>query len=182
MRQFAAMAATALIAAIALAGCGSSEKTEATAKGKAPKMQPGAYESTSEIMKFEVPGMSAAMVAQMQAQMVGAKSTAKHCLTKEQADKDQGEMFKDIAAGGGNCTMDKYAVTDGKIAGQLTCTTPTGGKGVMTLAGTVGGTASDMTMTANIEDKTLPQGKAIMEMKVASKRVGDCDASTPATQ
>ncbi len=176
MKYRSGIAATTIIVATVLAACGSSDKTEATVKGKAPKMQPGSYESTSEIVKFEVPGMSAAMVAQMQAQMVGAKTTAKHCLTKEQADKDQGDMFKDIAAGGGNCTMDKYAVTDGKIAGQLTCTTPAGGKGVMTLVGTVGGTASDITMTANIEDKTLPQGKAIMEMKVASKRIGDCDA------
>jgi Protein of unknown function (DUF3617) len=160
-----------LAAATALAGC---SKSEETAAGKAPKMKPGEYESTSEIVKFEAPGMSAAMSAKLQETMVGTKTTAKHCLTKEQADKDQGDMFKNIAAGGGNCAMDSYKVNGGKVAGQMTCTTPSGGKGVMTLAGSVSDSASDMTMVANIEDKTLPQGKATMEMKVATKRLGDC--------
>jgi hypothetical protein len=179
MRTILSFALAGAALSFTLSGCGAADKKDAAAKGaaaKAPKMQPGEYESTMQIVRMDVPGMADDMKAKMQANLVGQKNSAKHCLTKQQADKDQGDMFKNIAANGGNCTMDSYKVNNGAVAGKMTCTGPTGSRGVMTLRGTVTDSGSDMNMIADMEDKTLPQGKAQMEMSVVTKRIGDCAA------
>ncbi len=157
-----------------LAACSGADSAGKDGGKAASKMKPGQYESTMEVVRLEIPGMPAAARDQMQAQMTGSKTTATHCLTKAQADADKGDMIKDIAAQGGQCKMENYSVAGGQVSGKLVCTTATGGKGVMTLTGTKSDTASDMTMIANIEDKAMPQGTAQLEMKVTTRRLGDC--------
>jgi hypothetical protein len=168
----------AALVSCVLAGCGAADKAEKAkpaAAAKISKMLPGEYESTMQIVRLDVPGMAEDMKTKMQAQMAGQKNVAKHCLTKEQAEKNQGDMFKNIlSAGQGNCNMDDYSVNNGAVSGKLTCTTPAGGRGVMTLRGTVTDSGSDMKMIADMQEKSFPQGTAQMEISVVTQRIGDC--------
>ena len=138
-----------LAAAILLAACGGGadadkdgavSSNEAVAEAaQAPRLQPGEYRTTYEMLEFNVPGATDERKQQLQALMGGKEEVAKpitHCLTPEQAAANGAEqMAKNMAAG--NCTVARFDVSGGTISAEMQCTGPTGNMSHVTMDGQI---------------------------------------------
>lgn len=149
---------------------------------QAVEMDPGQYETHVEVSRFEVPGMpaeQAAMLRQMMASMSGAVQS--QCVTAQQARSRGRDMFREM--GKGDCAMEEFDVSGERLTGRMRCAGPNGSNAVMTMNGTMGRTASDMAITAEVRDPSMPQGRMTMAMQVNARRTGDCrpGASTTPT-
>ena len=129
---------------------------------------PGRWESQMKLVKMEMPGMSPELQGMMKDQM-SKVPTSVSCLTKEQAEKANGEMFKqgDLS----DCKYNSFSMGDGKLEADMTCKDDQGSQN-MKMAGTYSSEAYTMQMTAagNMGGQEMS-----MEMEVASRRVGECD-------
>ncbi|MDR7104088.1 DUF3617 domain-containing protein [Croceicoccus sp. BE223] len=181
-------------APLALAACGSDKPAAdavTQAKGEAPadlpsgmsdaeiasqmknavRPRPGQYESTAELVSLEIPGIPAEEAAKMKAMMGESFGrTSSRCLTRAEAEKGFEELAKSSQEG---CRMDSFTSNGAKFAGRMICDTADA-KGTVTMSGTGTETGSQMTMTMNMQSPGLPGGAMAMEMKVASRRTGDC--------
>lgn len=138
-------------------------------------MQPGQYETRVQVAKFDIPGLPEAQVQAMRQAMAGAAGQAsRHCLTPEQAARGPAAMAEQ-AARSGQCTVDRYDVNGGTIAGHISCSTPQG-RLAQTMTGTMSRTGTQMKIEQEISAASFPQGKAQVELQVSSTRVGDCPA------
>ncbi len=177
-RRSALFAAAA--GALTLAGCGSSDTIEAeneSAESVAEKVaksdikpKPGKWESTMTIKKVEIPGLPPEMQEMMKAQL-GKAETDISCLTQEEIDANDGEMFKPGEQSG--CTYNTFKMGGGEIAADMTCAEG-GMEQNMKMSGSYGEEAYAM----DIEAEGTVQGQAMsMAMSISSKRLGDCDGS-----
>ena len=177
-RRFAL--ATAAAGTIALAACSSGDTIEAeneSVESVAEKVAnsdikptPGRWESTMSIEKVEIPGMPAEMQDMMKAQM-GKASSSISCLTQEEIDANDGEMFKPGEQSG--CTYNKFSMGGGEIEADMTCEQGPM-KQNMKMAGTYGKDAYAMKVEADGEIQGKPMS---MAMSIKSKRLGDCDGT-----
>lgn len=164
--------------AMGLTGCGSqndtvvaeNESAESVAE-KVAKMdvrpEPGRWESKMTIEKFEVAGMPPEVQGMMQ-QQIGKVRTSFSCLTKEEAEKADGEFFKPEKDSG--CKYNKFAMGGGKVEADMTCEQGPATQN-MKMSGTYGKEAYSMRVNADGD----MDGKAMsMAMTIASRRVGDC--------
>lgn len=174
------LATTALIA---LAGCGDAKKEQVTADevlaeaGELEKPRPGQYQTTVELVDFSVPGMPAAQAEQMKSMMGNVSANASgYCLTDQEAGKGFEESIRKMTEGSGGmkCEFDDFKVDGGKIAAALTCKGPQGMSADIALDGTASADASAMRMKMVQKAAMIPGGAVNMEMKMESKRVGDC--------
>lgn len=167
------------LALIALAGCGSKEDKvvaenesveEVAAKVAKADLRPtpGRYEVKLTLQKMEMPGMPKEVQSMMK-QQVGKVQTSMSCLTKEEADKADGEFFKPKNESG--CKYKKFEMGGGTIEADMTCE-QSGMTQNMRMSGTYGKEAYAMTMDA--EGKMQGQSMA-MTMAVEANRVGECD-------
>lgn len=134
---------------------------------------PGLYRSTVELLEVDMPGAPAGMEDTMKRAMGGANSTTEYCLTSEDAERGFEEMAKNSQKG--DCSFERFEADGGKIDAAMTCRGGEGGEGAvmqMTMQGTGGRTASEMTMTMQTEAPGM--GKATMRMKATHQRIGDC--------
>lgn len=179
----------ASLAAISLASCGDSAAdkngvSEADVRSElasARSLTAGQYESSFEIARFDVPGMPAeqqTMVRQMMGNAAQVKQS--YCLTEEQASRGSEDMFREMANGNGECEFKSFDVSGDNITGELTCNARGGASANMRMNGTMGDNQSTMTMVTDIADPSLPEGRAQMEMRVTSRRTGDCTAESRA--
>ena len=179
----------ASFAAISLASCGDSAAdkngvSEADVReelASARALTAGQYESSFEIARFDVPGMPAeqqTMVRQMMGNAAQVKQS--YCLTEEQASRGSEDMFREMANGNGDCEFKSFDVSGDNVTGELTCNARGGASASMRMNGTMGDNQSTMTMVTDITDTSLPQGRAQMEMRVTSRRTGDCTAASRA--
>jgi hypothetical protein len=182
-----AMAAAALVA---LAACGKSGQQSqsngsggngsatATAPaqggGSAPpaaaarsRLNPGQWEVTVEMAMNGMP----ADVARM---MKGTKVTSRSCITPEEANRPNGNIFAGQKANG--CTYQDFAVTGGRIHGTMSCAGESGRGGhmTMTMDGSYGGDSFDVRTKM---DATGGQGTAMsVDSRTVGRRIGDCPA------
>ena len=179
----------ASLAAISLASCGEgaadkngvSEADVREELAGARTLDPGQYESSFEIARFDVPGMPAEQQAMIRQMMSGAAEVKQsYCLTDEQASRGSEDMFREMANGNGECQFKSFDVSCDTVTGELTCNARGGASANMRMNGTMGDDQSTMTMVTDITDPSMPQGRAQMEMRVTSRRTGDCTAASRA--
>ena len=139
----------------------------------APRAEPGQYETSVELLEFEVPGMPASQtdaVKQMMAVEFSKAST--FCLTPEQAEEGPQRMVQQMAES--NCTFGRYDVTGSSIDGEMTCTGEQGFDGTVRVSGTMSGDTSSMTMETIHKVPGMPGEGARMKMQMDSRRIGEC--------
>lgn len=175
----------AAAAALSLSACGKSgeqadggPKTMEQAKEAAAKLdrpKPGQYKQTMRITKFEVPGAPPQMAEQMKAAMGQAQENT-FCLTEEMASQGFREMF-DKVGDKNECKYDRFDVSGGRLDAVLQCENAHEGKGQITMAGTVGETGSDVTVSIDQTGGQAPMANTKIAMHLVSERIGDCPAA-----
>jgi hypothetical protein len=170
-------------AALALAGCGSSDKSGGngssvaggSGSGGGPasgiSLQPGEWEMKTEVVNISAEGLPPGIAEGMKAQ---AGRTTRTCMTAEEAKGPKADMF--ARNNPGNCKSEGFSWAGGRIHGTTTCTGTEGaGKAVVTMDGQYSPQRIDMTM----KSETDIAGKAMkMEMRISGHRVGECSDAT----
>jgi hypothetical protein len=168
---------------LALAGCSEEAKEPRTADeviaeaSELEKPRAGQYQTAVELIDFSVPGLPAQQAEQMKSVM--GKATAQgntYCLTEQEARKGFEESIRKMTEGSGGmkCDFEDFAVDGGKIVAALTCQGPQGLTAQIDLDGTTSAEASAMHMTMAQKAAMIPGGEMRIEMKMNSKRIGDC--------
>ncbi|MET0307992.1 MAG: DUF3617 domain-containing protein [Sphingomonas sp.] len=139
---------------------------QANAAGPA-HFSPGEWQTEIEIAEIDMPGVPPQVRDQMAAKMKATKTSVKTCLTKEQADKPQSEMF---AGKNNDCTFDHYTMAGGRLDAKMTCKAAQGGSMTQTIAGTFTDTSYALTSEMNAAG---PQPMH-MKAKVNGTRIGAC--------
>jgi hypothetical protein len=176
----------AAAALFAIAGCGEEKKEPRTADeviaeaGKLDAPRPGQYETSVEMIDFSIPGIPAQQAEQMKSMMggMGGKASA-YCLTPAEAEKGFEESVRKMTEGTGGmeCEFGRFAVDGGKLDAALTCKGPQGMNADIALAGTAAAETSSMRMKMVQKAAMIPGGEVRMEMRMDSKRIGDCPAA-----
>ncbi|HWH18488.1 MAG TPA: DUF3617 domain-containing protein [Allosphingosinicella sp.] len=162
-------------ALLALAACDkneAAEKEEMTADEVAAqlasvKVEPGQWESTTQILSAEGP-----LPQNVLQQMAGQRTSASNCITPEQAARPSANFL--AAQQNNNCTYQDFRMQGGKLSGRMTCS---GGQlpGAMTtiMNGDYGPRGYDMMM--DMETPGLPgTGPMRIKARTQGRRVGDC--------
>lgn len=143
--------------------------TERVAKSDI-RPSPGRWETQMKMVKMELAGRPPEMRGMMESPL-GQVQTSTSCLTKEDAENADGEMFKPANRSG--CKYNNFSMGDGKIESDMTCTDE-GGTQNMKMAGTYSSDAYAMQATS---EGNMGGQKMSMAMEIESKRIGDCDGS-----
>lgn len=176
------LAAVPLVA-LMLAACGdepSEPKTpdEVVAASKAlTKPKPGKYVSSAEMIDFSVPGLPKEHADRLKGMMAGAGSEeASYCLTPEEAEKGFEDAVRKMGEGsrGMKCDFNKFDASGSKLDAELACTGSEGLNAVMKMDGTMEAEASELHMDMTQKAPGIPGGEMHMEMRVKSRRVGEC--------
>jgi Protein of unknown function (DUF3617) len=179
----------ASLAALSLSACsesatdkgGVSEADVRAELASARALNAGQYESSFELARFDVPGMPAQEQTMIREMMGSAAQVQQsYCLTEDQARRGSEDMFREMARGNGECEFQSFNVSGETVTGELTCNARGGASATMRMNGTLGDDQSTMSMVTDITDPSLPQGRAQMEMRVTSRRTGDCTAESRA--
>lgn len=177
--------------ALLLAACGGGESTErsaaatgevnlknasmeevqkqAQAAGAPARLQPGEWETKVEVSDVSMPGVPAAVAAQIGRTMKSAAATTvRNCVTPEEAERPQGKLF---GGTGDECRYQDFTMGNGRVKGTLLCQDPRGGSMTMTTDGTF--TATSFTIQNDMEMEGGPQAMT-MKARVVGKRLGEC--------
>lgn len=172
MKNFVTVAVVG--AALALGGCGKSEKAEggadtAAASSAPVKREAGSWKTEIKLVKFDMPGVPDNVKDQMSKQFAAAGAT-EQCLTQEQADKE--DVAGSMSKGFGNaCTWTKNQIGGGKIDVAGTC--DQGGQKVeLAMSGTLGAKKTDVLVSS--KGKSPMGGDMEMQMQVTSTNTGPC--------
>ena len=182
-----------LLPLILLSACDSGPQVSATnasvaevaAKVEAARLEEtffraGKWTVKGQIDDIQVPGMPAELAAQMKQRGRDMPGTTS-CVTEADAKKPAAEFF----TGNKSCKYDHFTMGSGKIDARMRCGIG-GGTQLTTMTGTYGPETYRMAMTTAMQNPS--QGSAsgmegmTMKLSVEGKRVGDCDAATPATK
>jgi hypothetical protein len=177
------IAATAVFV-LALAACNKEPaKPKTTSEvvaeaGKLARPEPGMYQTHVQLIDFSIPGMPAAQAEQIRKMMGGVqRQTGSYCLTPEEAKKGFEDGIRKMTEGGNGgmkCSFKKFAVAGGRLDAAMACTGPQGMTSDIAMDGTASSEASSMHMKMDQKSSMIPGGAITMEMKMDSKRVGDC--------
>lgn len=182
------IAAAVLAGSTMLAACGKEPAAPRTADeviaeaGKLEQPRPGRYETTVDLIDFTVPGLPKEQANAMKSMMGQASQEASsYCLTEAEARKGFEESIRKMTEGTGqmSCDFDRFAVDGGTLDAALTCSGPQGMTSEIALDGTASAEASAMHMTMVQKAAMIPGGEMRVEMRMNSRRVGDCGQGTP---
>lgn len=178
--------AAAPLAALLLAACGDSADEPAKPKTadeviKASKgltkPRPGKYMSSAEMIDFSVPGLPMDQADRLKAMMGGKESEeTSYCLTPAEAEKGFEDAVRKMGEGsnGMKCDFKKFDAAGSKLDAELACTGPQGMNAIMKMDGTMEAEASQLHMDMTQKAPMIPGGEMHMEMRVKSRRVGEC--------
>ncbi len=164
-----------LVLPLALAGCHSSPSVDA--KNASPEdvakklassglhLDPGRWEATAEVEKFDMPGMTPQMRDTITKSM--KKTTFATCLTPAQAEKPDAGFFQSKNTA---CKFDTFTMADGKIDAKMTCNDHQA-KQTMIMSGTYSADSYKMHMDMN---GNSPGGSMSMAVSTSASRVGAC--------
>jgi hypothetical protein len=135
-------------------------------------IHPGLWESKVTIEKLEMPGMPPEMAGRMKTMMAqNQEHDFKSCVTAEDVKKPKEDFF---AGKNNECRYDHFTMGGGKIDAEMHC-----GKGqIMKMAGTYSPDSYQMqtSMIAAADKGDEGPGGMNMQMRIESKRVGECSA------
>lgn len=143
-------------------------RTVAQEQGVDLKPQPGKYRMKISFIEADIPGAPPEM-AQMMAS--GFEQTIETCVTQEQSDRG----FEDLLTQNqdDSCKISKYTIDGNQVSMAMACSGGEMGDVDLAMDGTVGPTASDMSMTM---DGSIPQmGPMKIKMNMQQERIGECD-------
>lgn len=143
-----------------------------SACGKADgELNPGSWKSTMTMTKFDIPGAPPA-VAQNAKAMLGKGQSTDTCVTPAMAKAGVRDMSSSMQQG--ECKMEDYKQSGGKMSGTMLCKGSAMGDTSMKMEGTYAPEKVAMTLSGEIAEPRLPGGKANIEMTISSERTGDC--------
>lgn len=176
--------AAAPLAALLLAGCGDEPGEPKTAdevieaSRELTKPRPGQYVSSTEVIDFSVPGLPPEQAEQMKAMMGGmAAEETSYCLTPAEAEKGFEDAVRKMGEGGTdgmNCEFNRFDVSGDGLDAELACTGPQGMNATMKMDGTMAAESSTMHMEMTQKAAQIPGGEMSIEMRMKSRRVGEC--------
>ncbi|MDB5693975.1 MAG: hypothetical protein JWO81_3038 [Alphaproteobacteria bacterium] len=164
--------------ALALVACGKSggqNGAKGAAGSAAPagvsgavNIQPGEWETISEVTNVNGAGLPPAYAATMK----GQKSTRRSCITPEEAARPMGKMME--AQKNNACNYSNFSIAGGHIQGSISCG---GGKTASKMTMTMNGQydAQNYTYTSSMTNEGQGMNMTI-ETRAAAHRVGDCPA------
>jgi hypothetical protein len=180
IRRHALLSSLLLLAACGDAPKDADKKAIATPAPLAPapvSFLPGQWQSTSELVKMEVPGMP----PEMAKANIGKKTSFAHCMTAEQAARPPADFFTN-ANQTTDCKAENFAIVGGKLDGTMTCVDKrTKTNMVMTIQGDYRPTSYAATMTM-VTSGAPGGGDMKMTATTSGKRIGDCPAKAAGTQ
>jgi len=147
------------------------------ANGSEGFVKPGEWQSHVTIESFDIPGMPPEAVKQMRSAIAqNRQQDFTSCLTEEDAKQPRGKFF----TGNDECRYDHFTMGNGKIDAAMKCASGQGMTQVMTMKGTYSPTSYDMRMTMKGEGVSGPASGMTMQMRVDSKRIGECKPAAAA--
>lgn len=147
------------------------------ASGGGNFVRPGEWQSNVTIEAFEIPGMPPEAVKRMKSLAAQNKQNDfKTCLTVEDVKQPKGKFF----TGNEQCRYDHFTMGGGKIDAAMRCPSGQGMTQVMTMQGTYSPDEYQMHMTMKGEGVSGPVAGMKMQMRVQSKRIGECTADDAA--
>lgn len=158
-------AAGVALALLAVAGCGG--EPEANNQAAAIAIEPGEWESASEIVNVSAPELP----HEIRRRMIGPRPIARGCITAAQAPR--------LIGGSGACNYRGLSMADGRLAGTLICPDPVLLRPtVATIEGRYGPRSYSFAM---VMQAALPDGETMrIEIRGRGRRLGDCPAADPA--
>lgn len=135
------------------------------------ELTPGNWKSTMTMTKFDIPGAPIAMAQNAKA-MLGKSQSTDSCVTPAMAKAGVKDMSSSMQQG--DCKMEDYKQSGGKMSGTMKCTSSAMGATSMKMDGSYSADKVNMTLSGEIADAKLPGGKANIEMTINSARTGDC--------
>ncbi len=129
------------------------------------KPEPGRYESTTELISMDIPGLPGNMMGMMKGMF---EQTVTICLTPEEVEQGYKDALRKTQDG--DCQYERFSATGGKMDAVLVCDTENGTM-TMTMSGTGTSTTSDVTMKMS---GNMGTGPGSMSMRVKQRRIGDC--------
>jgi hypothetical protein len=154
-----------LAALAALSACGKADG----------ELSAGQWKTTMKVTSFDVPGAPPEMqkaIKERMAMAMGQGQSMETCMTAEQAKAGVRDFSKNTQQG--DCALDPYTQGGGKMSGTLKCKAGMFGADGMKMDGTYSADKVEMNMTADLNQPSLPGGKATLKMNVVSERTGDC--------
>jgi hypothetical protein len=134
----------------------------------------GEWETNVEIIEMDLPGAPPQVRDQMMKAMQSSKTSAKTCMTKEQAEKPEASIL--TGKTNANCKYDHYTMADGKIDAKLSCTSPHGGNMTQTINGTYTPTSFAIASEMHAVGGSSEAGAMNMKAKTSGTRIGECKA------
>lgn len=136
-----------------------------------PKIQPGLWETSSEVLEMAMPGMPAGVSPDMLKRMKPAKTLVRACITPQQAANPSANML--AAQRDHKCDVRKMAMSGGMVSIAMRCADPKRGSTMdMTMTGRYSRT--DYSMVGDMKMSGARGMAMSMKTRVISKRVGDC--------
>lgn len=173
-----------LITGLALAACGDSGTVEdpannpegvANAMANLPKPEAGEYQTTGELVEFEVPGMAEDEIEMARTFMAAMFTEPQsQCITAEEAEEGYEGMIGDMGQDNEACEMTAFNATSDGFNATMNCDDGQGNVGSMTYEGQVTSTSMDATMTVDGNDPNM--GSMRMVVRMQTERVGECAA------
>lgn len=160
---------------------------DVAAEMKKITIRPGEWETTQEVIDVKVEGAPQGMPTGMFEAMKGRKVSARNCITPEQVNKPSADFL--AAQKDSKCTYSGFAMSGGKISGEISC--PAGDGGGATHVTTSGSyTPESYEMTGVMQSNGMGAGSGMpgmdkmtmrMTVKTVGKRIGACtpEAGTP---
>jgi len=174
-------------ALIGLSACGTSGDQPASGDAQGVKevasemkkiaLQPGEWETTSEIIDVQMEGAPQGMPAGALDAMKGRTTTVKKCVTPEEAANPDADFL--TAQKDSQCTYSGFEMANGAIKGNVSCPGEHGSTANVAMEGIY--TSDSYAMTMNMDAAGIGDGapagmKMRMKMKISGKRIGECPA------
>lgn len=173
--------AWALGAAALVAGCGGGDDNGITAKkgesvesvaARVSKVmfEPGEWQMTTRITAVDMPGAP----PELTKAMAGRETVVKHCMTREEAERSPGDLFRKSAEG--KCTYERFEMDGGKVDAKMQCQGARPGETMQTeMSGAYSRDTykTEMKMTVSVPGS---EGPMTMEATTEGKRLGACAA------
>ncbi|HVF37591.1 MAG TPA: DUF3617 domain-containing protein [Sphingomicrobium sp.] len=153
------------------------EKVRKAGGGAAMTVRPGEWQSDVTLESIEVPGMPPEAATHIKKTMASAVSGHKFCLTPDQVGKPAEDFF---AGKDSNCRYETFKMDQGRMAGVMRCDQG-GATQKIEFDGSYSPDSYDMRMSTAVEGGKGPGAGMKMAMKIAAKRLGDCQAGSKPT-